>query len=124
MAWRSPRASRVPRARPRPPTAIRLIWIDAQGHESRVIEGAAALLAAGVPVVTEFWPYGLARAGAAGRAFGELIRSRFSAFYDLGDERPRRQPAAEVAALLARYPADPGTAFTDLLLVPPASPSE
>jgi FkbM family methyltransferase len=100
-----------------PAAAVRLIWIDAQGHESQVIEGATALVAAGVPVVTEFWPYGLARAGAEGKAFGEVMRSRFTAFYDLSEAAPRRRPIADVAALFARYPADPGTAFTDLLLV-------
>lgn len=96
---------------------VKLIWIDAQGHEAQVINGAPDLIDAGVPVVTEFWPYGLARAGDEGRRFAETLRTRFAAFYDLAEETPRRQPITEVARLFARYPAAPGTAFTDLVLV-------
>jgi len=93
---------------------VDLIWIDAQGHEAQVLEGATALLGAGVPVVTEFWPYGLERSGAEGRRFVEIVRARFAAFYDLSEAVPRRQPVADVASLYARYT---GTSFTDLLLV-------
>ena len=100
-----------------PRSTVKLIWIDAQGHEGQVIEGAPALIGAGVPVVTEFWPYGLARAGAEGRRFADTLRSRFAAFYDLSEATPRRQSVAEVASLFERYPEAPGTAFTDLLLV-------
>jgi FkbM family methyltransferase len=100
------------------PAAVKLLWMDVQGHEAQVLQGAPALLAAGVPVVTEFWPYGLARAGEDGRRFGDLLRARFAAFYDLGVPRPRRQPIADVAGLFERYPREPGSAFTDLLLVP------
>ena len=97
--------------------AVRLIWIDAQGHEGQVLEGAPALVGEGVPVVTEFWPYGLARAGEEGRRFGDIVRARFRAFYDLAEPAPRRRPVSEVGALFEQYPDTPGTAFTDLLLV-------
>ena len=76
------------------------------------------MIDAGVPVVTEFWPYGLARSGEEGRRFGDILRARFQAFYDLSESVPRRQPTTEVPALFERYPATPGTAFTDLLLIP------
>ena len=96
------------------PAAVKLIWMDVQGHEAQVIHGAAGLIAAGVPVVTEFWPYGLARSGEDGRHFGDLIRARFAAFYDLSLADPVREPIADVPRLFERYP---GTAFTDLLLI-------
>ena len=96
---------------------VRLIWIDAQGHEGQVLEGAPALVGEGVPVVTEFWPYGLERSGEEGRRFADIVRARFRAFYDLNEPTPRRRPTREVAALFERYPSVPGTAFTDLLLV-------
>ena len=96
---------------------VRLLWIDAQGHEGQVLEGAPALIGEGVPVVTEFWPYGLARSGEEGRRFGDIVRARFRAFYDLGEPVPRRRAVSEVAALFERYPEHPGTAFTDLLLI-------
>jgi FkbM family methyltransferase len=96
------------------PAAVKLIWMDVQGHEAQVIQGATGLIAAGVPVVTEFWPYGLARAGEDGRHFGDVVRRRFAAFYDLGLASPVREPIADVPTLFERYP---DTAFTDLLLV-------
>jgi FkbM family methyltransferase len=97
---------------------VRLIWIDVQGHEGQVLDGATELIGAGAPVVTEFWPYGLARSGEEGRRFGDVLRARFHAFYDLSEAAPKRQPVAEVGALFTRYPSAPGTAFTDLLLIP------
>lgn len=42
---------------------LSLAWIDAQGHEGQLLRGAGTILAAGVPLVMEFWPYGLSRAG-------------------------------------------------------------
>jgi FkbM family methyltransferase len=94
--------------------AVKLLWIDVQGHEAQVLEGAPALLAAGVPVVTEFWPYGLQRAGASGRNFAALLRAHFTTFYDLADDLPTARPITEIDALFTRYP---DTSFTDLLLL-------
>jgi FkbM family methyltransferase len=98
-----------------PRERVKLLWIDVQGHEAQVLEGAPELLAAGIPVVTEFWPYGLQRAGESGRNFAALLRASFAAFYDLAEASPAPRPIADVPALFTRYP---GTAFTDLLLVP------
>ena len=97
------------------PAEVGLLWIDVQGHEHHVLEGAGSLLASGVPVVAEFWPYALARAGTDAAAFAALIGSRFRWLYDLAEAAPARH-AARDAAVLARYRDD--TAFTDLLLVP------
>lgn len=53
------------------PEAIGLAWIDTQGYEGQVLAGAKSLLNANVPIVLEFWPYGLKRTGGYGllRAF-------------------------------------------------------
>jgi len=40
-----------------------LIWMDTQGYEGFVLQGATSLIAAHVPIVAEFWPYGMRRAG-------------------------------------------------------------
>lgn len=45
------------------PESVSLVWIDTQGHEGQVLSGATTLLAAGVPIVIEFWPYGIERSG-------------------------------------------------------------
>src|SRR6185369_137257 len=42
---------------------IGLIWVDIQGHEGQFFDGAREILASGAPVVSEFWPYGIRRAG-------------------------------------------------------------
>jgi hypothetical protein len=68
-----------------------------------------------VPIVLEFWPYGLARAGVSARAFVDSIATHFTGFYDLADDLPVRQPTGEASRLFARYAHY--KAFTDLLLV-------
>lgn len=98
------------------PESIRLIWMDVQGHEKHVLEGAQDVIRSGVPVVSEFWPYGLARAGAAAGVFGDCIVSNFDWFYDLAEESPRKQATAEVGRLFERY--TDVKSFTDLLLLP------
>lgn len=43
-----------------------LIWLDTQGHEGHIFDGAASTFYCGEPykfIVTEFWPYGLERSG-------------------------------------------------------------
>jgi len=101
-------------------SAIDLVWMDAQGHEGHILEGATRLVAAGIPVVTEYWPYGLRRAGALDR-FHELIAEHYNEVVDL------REPAValsaeEVAGLVDRFStddeSDPTVRYTDLLLLP------
>jgi FkbM family methyltransferase len=38
---------------------IGLLWIDAQGHDPLVLQGAESLMKRGTPVVIEYWPKGL-----------------------------------------------------------------
>ena len=38
-----------------------LVWIDTQGYEPLILDGAKNLIDKGVPLVIEFWPYGLKR---------------------------------------------------------------
>jgi hypothetical protein len=39
------------------------MWIDVQGYEGHVFQGAGSLLERGLPTVSEIWPYGVLRAG-------------------------------------------------------------
>ena len=59
-----------------------LVWLDTQGHEGHVLAGAPSLLASAVPVVTEYWPYGLRRAGGL-ELFHELVASHYRQVIDL-----------------------------------------
>jgi FkbM family methyltransferase len=94
-----------------------IVWMDAQGHEGHILEGASRLLASDVPVVIEYWPYGLGRAGGMDR-LNAAITANYSRVVDLRSQTPDGQPlthaASDVASLAASYP---GTDFTDLLLL-------
>ncbi len=93
---------------------IAALWLDVQGHEKHVLEGAESVLVAGVPVLAEFWPYGLLRAGVPAESFIEFMSLRFRAFYDLNSEPVLRRERVEFPSLLERYK---GIDFTDLLLL-------
>lgn len=101
---------------------IALIWMDTQGHEAQVLAGATRLLGR-VPVITEYWPYGLRRSGGLD-LFHSLVAEHFGTVVDLqsaGHGRGvRRLAAAEVATLAGRYAVedDSRESTTDLLLLP------
>lgn len=68
--------------------AAQFIKIDVQGAEAQVMRGAKELLAASSDCIlmTEFWPYGLARCGADGHAYLELLQDLGFRLYELGKE--------------------------------------
>lgn len=61
---------------------IGFAWIDTQGHEGHVLAGGKAFLAASIPFVAEFWPYGLDRSGGWGLLRDALVSSQRE-IYDL-----------------------------------------
>ncbi len=97
---------------------VDLVWMDAQGHEGHVLAGTKALIATGVPVLTEYWPYGLRRAGGLDR-FHALVADGYETVVDLGsnrDEPPVTLPAGDVAQLAERF-TDERNGYSDLLLL-------
>lgn len=94
---------------------VSLVWIDTQGHEAHVLAGAPDLLRSQLPVLIEFWPYGLREAGGLQRLI-ELLCAHYTHFVDLGARVLRApQPTNEVGALVPRHEG-PGNS-TDLLLL-------
>jgi FkbM family methyltransferase len=91
---------------------VGLLWVDTQGHEGHVLAGAPRLLAARVPVVCEYWPYGLRRAGGL-EAFHSIVGQSFAQVIDARADD--MVPAMRVATLADRYPAE---RYTDLILIP------
>ncbi len=99
--------------------AVGLVWMDAQGHEGHVLAGARQLIAAGIPVLTEYWPYALNRAGGLDR-FHTAVADGFGTVIDLRsnrDEDPVALSADQVAQLADRY-SDDFVSYSDLLLLP------
>jgi len=94
---------------------VGLAWIDVQGHEGHVFGGAHRLLDSQVPVVCEYWPYALRRAGGFER-FREELAGRRSSFVDLARPGAGARPIACLAAVAGEL-ARPDES-RDLLLLP------
>ena len=91
-----------------------LLWVDTQGFEASVLQGASALVARQVPLVIEFDPALLAAQPGGVEALVDAV-SRYEFFIDLeGPERER--PVIELASLRSEMTASRRT-FTDLLLL-------
>jgi len=99
------------------PSAIRLLWMDAQGHEGHILAGATKVVAAGVPIVTELYPDMLTHSGGM-----KLLRSvaRDAALRAL-DLRDPTGGFEDLAAVVDRLPSG---RFTDVLLLPASIPPE
>ena len=102
---------------------VGLVWIDAQGSEAKILQGAGQLLESRIPIVIELWPYGLERAGDKSLLV-ELVSHYFSRIIDLGASGgPETYPSSSIDALLGEYAQesffDPKGAHgsTDLLLL-------
>lgn len=61
---------------------VRLVSIDTQGHEGHVLAGARQLSASEVPIIVEYWPYGL-RAGGGYELFADLVARSFVRYVHL-----------------------------------------
>jgi len=60
---------------------IALMWIDVQGHEGYVFQGARDLLSGNIPVVSELWPYGIKRAGMSEDDYIDIVSSLWSCYW-------------------------------------------
>ncbi|MDQ1440175.1 MAG: hypothetical protein QOG97_403 [Acidimicrobiaceae bacterium] len=103
------------------PTAeIGLIWVDAQGHEAHILDGADHLLGCGIPWVIEYWPYGLTRQGGLARLNGDLAK-RFTHVVDVRQSRRSNREVRLETTDLDRLARDLGYGYTDLILTPDAA---
>jgi FkbM family methyltransferase len=91
-----------------------LIWMDVQGYEGHVLSGAVRYLAERVPIVSEFWPYGLARSSSFESFLLHLEPYGF--YYDLSSCGTTRVPIAELRRLYENNKGD-DTFWSDLLFL-------
>lgn len=97
---------------------IGLLWIDAQGHDPLVLQGAEHLMKRGTPVVVEYWPKGL-QAHCALDLFETLVCDNYSSVVDLrvlsdGNVAQATIATTEIRSLRGYYRDEE---FTDLLLL-------
>lgn len=102
---------------------IGLAWIDAQGGEGGILAGGQRLLESDVPVIVEFWPYGIDRAGGRG-LFTEAVQANYPTVIDIADPAdPVTYDSSEMDSLFEKYGQgsffDPAGAhsYTNLLLL-------
>lgn len=98
---------------------VGLLWIDTQGHEAFVLEGAAAVREAGIPAVIEYCPDAL-EGNRSLELLEHIVAASYSTVIDLrllchGLEVEAVTRAEDLGLLRARYPAPD---HTDLLLIP------
>ncbi len=83
--------------------SIGLVWMDVQGHEGYVLEGSRQLFARGIPLVCEFWPYGIERSGMSRGRFEEIISEYFTHFLILSRRAQERLPTSQFTDLFDTY---------------------
>lgn len=93
-----------------------LIWMDVQGYEGWALAGATRTLARTPPLVFEFWPYGMQRAG----SFDALQQALapYGCFIDLADPNGVRRDIDQLSVLCDEI--GEGGEYTDLLVLPSA----
>ncbi|MEZ4670947.1 MAG: FkbM family methyltransferase [Anaerolineae bacterium] len=92
---------------------IAAIFMDVQGHEGYVLQGAQHTLAAGMPLVMEFWPYGLRRAGTDPQMLATLLQPYYTHLVDLRAEAAGLQPLSYLNTIMNGLKDDQ---FTDVIL--------
>jgi FkbM family methyltransferase len=88
------------------PDRIGLVWADIQGHEGHLFQGARDTLSHRIPVLTEFWPYGILRAGMSVDDYVAIVRSLFGSIIVVSPETPafERQDPESIRELFSAHP--------------------
>ena len=77
-----------------------LVWIDVQGHEGFVFQGAKQLLKKDIPVMVEIWPYGIARTGMSPAEFCSIAADLWSTFWIEHKARFEKRSLVELPAFV------------------------
>jgi FkbM family methyltransferase len=95
-----------------------LVWMDTQGYEGVILSGAGNALGPGLPLVLEFWPYGMKRTGAYPLLKKALLGAGYSHYFELVGNPPQRLPLneANLDEMFRRLEGEAGR-FTDILVV-------
>ena len=90
--------------------------MDTQGFEGHILSGAKKLIQNNVPVVTEFWPYGLNRTNGLSLFYDVLSRSEYTSMWDLRKPQIKLKFSIDELKKIASGLGEDGD-FTDLVFV-------
>lgn len=83
---------------------IDLFWIDIQGHEGHFFKGAREFFRQHkIPVINEFWGYGIQRSGVTREEYCRTIAETFTRFYYFTENEFKVKSTAEIEKLFDRY---------------------
>ncbi len=82
---------------------IGLLWLDVQGHEGQLLEGARDLLSRRIPVVSELWPYAIKRSGMSDSQFCQIMSRSFTHFFVLVCGQCETVPISKIENLFRLY---------------------
>ncbi|HEX8371020.1 MAG TPA: FkbM family methyltransferase [Pyrinomonadaceae bacterium] len=86
------------------PNEIDLFWIDIQGHEGHFFKGAQEFFRKyKIPVINEFWGYGILRSGITREEYCETVQSTFEKFYYWTENEFQVKSTTEIEKLFDRY---------------------
>ena len=92
------------------------IFMDTQGFEGHILSGARKLIDYKVPIVTEFWPYGLRKANCLEKFYESLADSKYQNLYNLRFPNKRIKFSIKALKIIASEMGDDLDIFTDLLI--------
>ena len=90
--------------------------MDTQGFEGHILSGATKLIQYKVPIVTEFWPYGLRKANCLDKFYESLANSKYQNLYNLRFPTKRKEFSIDALKEIAFEMGDDINIFTDLLI--------
>lgn len=93
-----------------------IIFMDTQGFEGHILSGAKSLIKQKVPIVTEFWPYGLKKSNGLEKFYESLDNSKYQFLYDLKYPNKQIKFSIEELKKLALDLGDEEHIFTDILI--------
>ena len=104
------------------PDQVGLLWIDAQGHEGHILEGATSLLSRGTPIVLEWDPAMLDKVGDRGK-IERVAADSYTHFAAMRADRrgdgPKywMRPASELVEYAERFLGERTESLNDVLFV-------
>ena len=98
------------------PDEVGLLWLDAQGHEPFVLEGAGRALEAGIPLVMEYTPAALRETDSLD-ALEQLVEAHYTTVIDLHLMAAGLRSRAVIAAVDMHTLRNLDREHTDLLVV-------